>query len=497
MTIASLPPAPSTRPVVGRKGPSRRFAKFIWPSLCAAVVVVAAVLAIWLTQHQAPVFHEEVEAYHTARRLAERDGVAPVILQLLQNRQQAIEQEWWGPFPEWWVNPRALQPVIRAENRVAASAIDSGRRVALKAGRLLAHIEAPWVKVPASQITSSVSHAITSKALTLLAARWNHAAAVWLRTINVLQKVSGGMAHNQPADVVTAIHQLSADHSSPTIVAALQAASQYLKLPPAAELAQHAHIVAILRNAVPKPATVAPNIFSPALIQYLGTRQSTVSMALYNLKTHTTYTFNPTLRFDTASIVKVTIMATLLWQSERSGQPLTASEQQLMVPMIEDSSNSAATTLWYDAGGSRGIQAFLTVAGMTQTIPGRGGYWGLTQTSAVDQVALLRLLSFPNAILDPASQAYAANQMRHVVGWEDWGVSGGVPLTATVALKNGWLPIGALGWEINSIGHIEGLGQDYVLAVLTHNNPTEAYGIQTVDTVSSLIWQALHGSPIG
>jgi len=39
-------------------------------------------------------------------------------------------------------------------------------------------------------------------------------------------------------------------------------------------------------------------------------------------------------------------------------------------------------------------------------------------------------------------------------------------------------------WVINSIGAIEGHGRDYKMAILTYNNPSEQYGINTVQAIA-------------
>jgi hypothetical protein len=63
----------------------------------------------------------------------------------------------------------------------------------------------------------------------------------------------------------------------------------------------------------------------------------------------------------------------------------------------------------------------------------------------------------------------------------------------TVALKNGWLPLDAAStdWQVNSVGWVSGDGRDYLIAVLTTGNPTEQYGIDTINALSSLIWTAM------
>jgi hypothetical protein len=61
----------------------------------------------------------------------------------------------------------------------------------------------------------------------------------------------------------------------------------------------------------------------------------------------------------------------------------------------------------------------------------------------------------------------------------------------TVALKNGWLPNESGIWQVNSIGYVNGDGRDYVIAVLTDGSSNEAAGIDTIEDLSTLIWQAL------
>jgi hypothetical protein len=80
--------------------------------------------------------------------------------------------------------------------------------------------------------------------------------------------------------------------------------------------------------------------------------------------------------------------------------------------------------------------------------------------------------------------------MENVTPAQRWGVSGGVPAQATVALKNGWLSLNSADndWQINSVGWISGSGRDYLMAVLTTRNPTEQYGIDTIDELAAMVW---------
>lgn len=209
------------------------------------------------------------------------------------------------------------------------------------------------------------------------------------------------------------------------------------------------------------------------------------------MTTGTLSLWRPGVDEDTASIVKVDTLATLLHQDQTSGTSLSANEESLATSMIEISDNDAATDLWDDAGQATGIGSFDSLLDLNSTVPGSDGYWGLTQTTASDQIELPQSLVLPNQVLDAGSRAYELGLMEQVTSSEDWGVSSGVPQGVTVALKNGWLPLTATNWRINSVGWIDGQGRDYLLAVLTDGNPTESYGIDTIQGISSLAWAAL------
>jgi hypothetical protein len=228
--------------------------------------------------------------------------------------------------------------------------------------------------------------------------------------------------------------------------------------------------------------------FGPAATAYLASRVGDVTAAVYDANTGTTWAWNPGDAQDTASIVKVDIMATAMSEAQSRNQALPAGEAQLMVPMIEQSDNNAATALWNDVGGPGAVAGFDRTIGMAQTNPSPA--WGLTTTTAVDQVTLVKDFAYPNWALSNANRAYGLNLMEHVEPAQRWGVTGGVSAGVTVAVKNGWLPFGA-DWQVNSIGWVTGQGRNYVLAVLTRGSPTEGYGIDTIQGLSSQVWSTL------
>ncbi|HSR85480.1 MAG TPA: serine hydrolase [Streptosporangiaceae bacterium] len=232
---------------------------------------------------------------------------------------------------------------------------------------------------------------------------------------------------------------------------------------------------------------------------YLATRAGTVLAAVYDEKTGQLWTLGQGSPQNEASIVKVDILETLLAQHRAAGTALSARDVTLAQEMIVDSDNGAATALWDEVGGAGGISDYNDSVGLTHTTPSGcvtcPGFpwpgWGLTTTTASDQIALLRELVRRNGHLTHAQQAFALGLMEGVTPSQRWGVAAGVPQQATVALKNGWLPLTRAGddWQINSLGRISFDGDDYLIAVLTTGNPSEQYGIDTIDELSAIVWR--------
>jgi beta-lactamase class A len=225
----------------------------------------------------------------------------------------------------------------------------------------------------------------------------------------------------------------------------------------------------------------------------LAGRKGTVAVGLYDRSTNTTCTLRAGTAYDSASVVKVTVLAALLWDAKKTNRYLTDRENTLAKAMITKSDNAATSTLWKQLGMTK-IKGFLTAAGMTQTKPGANGYWGLTQITVTDEQKLLKLITAKNTVLSDNARAYVLKLMGQVVSSQRWGTPYGVPSGVTVAVKNGWLQRATNGWRVHSVGAFKGGGHDYMITVLTHGNSTMNYGIATIQAVAKVIHKDLAAS---
>ncbi|WP_433475418.1 serine hydrolase [Spirillospora sp. CA-142024] len=195
--------------------------------------------------------------------------------------------------------------------------------------------------------------------------------------------------------------------------------------------------------------------------------------------------------YDSASVVKATILAALLRKAADERRPLTVSERSRARKMIIRSDNGAASSLWRSVGPAR-IARFLDRAGMTHTALDPGGRWGLTQITANDEVKLLERFTSHNALLPDKARAYALGLMHEVVPSQRWGTPAGHPTGVTWHVKNGWLPRHNRYWRVHSIGAFDGHDADYMIVVLTRDTPSMAYGVETTERVARAVHRTLN-----
>jgi hypothetical protein len=230
---------------------------------------------------------------------------------------------------------------------------------------------------------------------------------------------------------------------------------------------------------------------SAAVAQPIGADGGHAAVAVDDLTTGAEASYNGGGEFATASIVKVDILATLLYQLQQAGEVLSGEQQELAATMIENSNNDAASALYDDCGEAAGVDAANSAFGLTDTSAGMSGAWGLTSTTVTDQITILRQVFTSDALLSPASRDYIQDLLSEVEADQRWGVSAAAD-SGRFMVKNGWLPNPAR-WEINSIGEVTHDGQMLLIAVLSDDNQTEDDGIDLVQQIAQEAADAVTG----
>jgi Beta-lactamase enzyme family len=237
-------------------------------------------------------------------------------------------------------------------------------------------------------------------------------------------------------------------------------------------------------------ACAAMDPFTPALAAELAARWpgQRFSASIYDERTGCQFDLHPDLRLTTASVLKVEVMAGILLRAQSQGRPLSAQERSLILPMITQSQDAATDVLWSSLGGAGGMTALNSVFGMTQTTQ-VGPIWGLTVTSARDQVHLLRQVLLGDfGPLGASYRAEAFNYMTSVIPSQRWGITAGVPAGWPVANKNGFASSACCSWRINSTGVVyDPSGGAYAIALLSDHWPNEASGIAAIETVNRAV----------
>lgn len=151
----------------------------------------------------------------------------------------------------------------------------------------------------------------------------------------------------------------------------------------------------------------------------LGSRAGQVSVVVHDRKSGTTVTHNGSLRVETASIVKVMILVAVIDHRRANGSGLTSSDRALARKMIRVSDNAAASTLLGRAGGKPALDRLAKRLGMKHTATSWS--WGLTRTSAADQVRLVDAILDGKALPRDSDRDYVLGLMGDVVEEQAWG----------------------------------------------------------------------------
>jgi hypothetical protein len=162
----------------------------------------------------------------------------------------------------------------------------------------------------------------------------------------------------------------------------------------------------------------------------------------------------------TESMVKAWLAADNLSRSAAAGRQPSLN---LIVPMILDSDNNAAETIYLNDGGDATIRRMIQTCRLTDTTI-HSAWWSLTMMSARDAVQLGRCIADGTAA-GPQWTKWLLDEMRQVRGEGRFGIISGVPSStaATLAIKNGWtLHVDDGKWHVNCLA----IDSNWVMAVM-------------------------------
>ncbi|MEU7986822.1 serine hydrolase [Streptosporangium canum] len=266
-----------------------------------------------------------------------------------------------------------------------------------------------------------------------------------------------------------------------------------------------------LRPPAPRPSAPprahAPRVSTPRLTgtldRFLARYGGRTTVAVRDLATARTYHYHRDLQLPTASASKINILMALLLTSP--WHRLARRTRDDAERMIRFSDNAAADRLYERIGLEAGLARAVHEFGLRRTYAPAGRCvdlycWGITQTTASDQVRLIGALAGKRSPLPEQDRERVLRLMANVTPEQRWGISAAVceggrgPSESQVSLKNGWLRHVANGrWVVVSVGLIREPGHDYAVAVLTEDSPSMGTGVARVEGVVKRILAAFRG----
>ncbi len=239
------------------------------------------------------------------------------------------------------------------------------------------------------------------------------------------------------------------------------------------------------------PEIAAVDALSPQLVAYVNGLGDNVALAVYVPDEHRYYEYNANLALETASVIKVPMLVTLLGQAEAQHRALTTAEQSEAAQMIDYSDNYAAQSIYDEVGEDAGIEEYMDAIGVKGVWVNPDG-WGSSTMSPLTSIALLEDLR-AGSILTPADCQYVLSLMASVVSFERMGLGDTAPPGATVALKDGYGPEENKLDVMVTIGIVTYQGHAYDVAVYTRDEQTIDQGTAYVNAICADIAQALTG----
>jgi beta-lactamase class A len=183
-----------------------------------------------------------------------------------------------------------------------------------------------------------------------------------------------------------------------------------------------------------------------------------------------------------ASVVKAMLMTAYLDEPWVAHRALNSYDKSLLNPMITESDNDAAQTV-FDTVGQGALQALARRVGMTHfaTSP----IWGETEITARDQTRFFLHIA---RYIAPRHRWYAMTLLAGIIPSERWGIGVVAPEGWKLYFKGGWgSGTGLLDHQVALL--VRGCARVSV-AVLTMYDGSHAYGKATL---RGIFWRLLRG----
>jgi hypothetical protein len=194
--------------------------------------------------------------------------------------------------------------------------------------------------------------------------------------------------------------------------------------------------------------------------------------------------------YRSASLVKAMLLVAYLRRPDVRARPLHAAERALLDPMIRVSDNRAADAI-HARLGLHALRALARHAGMRDFTP--HPVWGGSIVTADDQARLFMRI---DRLLPRRHRAYAMTLLRSITPGQRWGIAQALPAGWRIAFKGGWGR--GVTRQVDHQAALLTSGRLRVaIAVLSADNPSDAYGAATLRGVAARLLHGLEGDVRG
>lgn len=202
---------------------------------------------------------------------------------------------------------------------------------------------------------------------------------------------------------------------------------------------------------------------------------------------------------QSASMAKVMLSVMALRGARAAGGEADFATRTHISRALIDSDNDAADALW-DAWGRRpAYDETARALGLPPTThpDDTRDFWSWTWTTPSDHRLLMHHLVTGTPALVDGDRRYLLDVMGKTNPEQTWGVGNPRSRQVKVQLKNGWVQFQSTDnlWAVNSVGHVEGGGRDYVACFMCRV-PSFDEGRALLDAIGASVWDALGAGPL-